>query len=148
VDNRTAGLWSPDGTQLLFVSNGDPNLGADIYVVPAAGGTVKVLANLEGPDTSPAWSPDGARITWVHGQGIRVMNADGSGQIPVTDGALEDSTPVWMDTTHIVFVRYSGQNLGAKDIFSAAAEANAAVIRLTNDPSGDLDPAFTPCARP
>jgi TolB protein len=148
VDNITAGLWSPDGSQLLFVSDGDPNIDEDIFVVPAAGGTVRPVANVDANDSAPAWSPDGAKIAWVHGSGIRVMNADGSAQVEVTDGSSEDSAPVWIDATHLVFVRYSGQNEGADDIFSAEAKANATVTRLTNDPHGDIAPAFTACARP
>ena len=40
---------------------------------------------VDGPGVrSPAWSPDGARISYIQNGAVRVMNADGSGQRTMT----------------------------------------------------------------
>jgi dipeptidyl aminopeptidase/acylaminoacyl peptidase len=62
--------WSPDGASLYFVSDrvaesyysgGD----ADLYRVPAAGGSIQKIASIDGPIGSFAVSPDGKRIAFV-----------------------------------------------------------------------------------
>ena len=61
--------WSPDGKQILFVSNRtkepDLNTNSDLYVVSADGGEPKQLTTNEGPDQIPNWSPDGKTIVYV-----------------------------------------------------------------------------------
>jgi dipeptidyl aminopeptidase/acylaminoacyl peptidase len=62
--------WSPDGTQVAFVSNrvAEPDLSydTDIWLVsadPAAAPQApRLVSDTEGPDASPAWSPDGRSI--------------------------------------------------------------------------------------
>ena len=57
-------FWSPDGSELLFVTNG-------IYVVRLDGSDLRQLAVLEGPLPVFAWSPDGSRIAAYHTKGLR-----------------------------------------------------------------------------
>jgi dipeptidyl aminopeptidase/acylaminoacyl peptidase len=60
--------WSPDGKQILFVSNRsddpDTNTNTDLFLVPSNGGEVKKLTTNEGPDDTPSWSDDGKRILY------------------------------------------------------------------------------------
>jgi Tol biopolymer transport system component len=88
--------YSPDGTTFLVAvreRESDPN--QDLYVVPVAGGNRERLTRGVNNAESRSWSPDGARIVFnnvVDGVGqLDVMNADGSGQKPIT--ANEAKTP-------------------------------------------------------
>jgi dipeptidyl aminopeptidase/acylaminoacyl peptidase len=62
--------WSPDSTRIAFVSNRtgkefDLDRNSDVWTVPAAGGELTKISDHVGPDTSPRWSPDGARIAFL-----------------------------------------------------------------------------------
>jgi Tol biopolymer transport system component len=96
--------WSPDGHQIAFRHNNT------ITVANADGTGVRQLAAPpptridrppgSGTPTTPAWSPDGATIAYSLLQsgdhcGIWLMNADGSGQRPLTDGSTCDREPAW-----------------------------------------------------
>ena len=59
---------SPDGSELCFVWNADPEPAAstnsDLWVVPMAGGDVVKITSNPAADTSPAYSPDGKYLAW------------------------------------------------------------------------------------
>jgi dipeptidyl aminopeptidase/acylaminoacyl peptidase len=60
--------WSPDGTQIAFVSgrgaDWDIDLVSDLYLVPATGGEPERLTDESGSCSDPVWSPDGTRIAF------------------------------------------------------------------------------------
>ncbi len=96
--------WSPDGQQIVFVShavtdNQLNSITAEIHVINAhgTGELVRLTDNVE-EERGPSWSPDGARIVFMCRRGgsdfeICVMNADGTGQVQLTDNTVFDGTP-------------------------------------------------------
>src|SRR5215472_3775100 len=97
VGNNVYPAFSPDGQKIVFTSNRTGT--SQVWVMNADGSNQTQLTfDPQSKDQVPDWSPDGSRIAYLadtHGTSdmgnswgdIWVMNADGSGQHPVTTGA-------------------------------------------------------------
>lgn len=61
--------WSPDGKQILFVSNRTPEpdstINTDVFIISTEGGEPKRVTTQEGVDQMPSWSRDGKSIVYV-----------------------------------------------------------------------------------
>jgi dipeptidyl aminopeptidase/acylaminoacyl peptidase len=64
--------WSPDGREIAFVSNREPDpdrfFNYDIFAVDVQDGTIRQLTHTESAEYRPVWSPDGSSIAY---QGTR-----------------------------------------------------------------------------
>jgi len=92
--------WSPDGTRIAF------GVGSGILSM-AADGSDRLRINQGEALREAAWSPDGTRIAYAayaeSGEGIWLVNADGSNPQQVTAGP--HSYPAWSpDGTRLAFV--------------------------------------------
>jgi Tol biopolymer transport system component len=112
--------WSPDGTKIAFEESTD---GVSGIAVVNADGTNHVFIGGTDGKSEPVWSPDGQKIAYTLAAfdhydpdcecdiyaptEIFTMNADGSGQINITNSpTVPDSLPDWSpDGTKIVFTR-------------------------------------------
>lgn len=74
-------VWSPDGSQIAFVS--DRAAGLQIFVMDAGGRNIRRLTPPGRAFEAPRWSADGARLAFVArgsaGVDVFTVNADGSG---------------------------------------------------------------------
>lgn len=92
--------WSPDGTEILFVSErgGQP----DVYIMNANGSNQRRVRRNSGHRTSPTWAPDGRRIAYSwNEEDIYIYNRfTGASEFLVTG-----ANPAWSpDGTHIAFI--------------------------------------------
>jgi Tol biopolymer transport system component len=100
------GAWSPDGQSIAFTRSA---AAWALYVVPSRGGKLRLVSRgCEAPaSTTGTWSPDGKRLVVVCGDGLWILNADGSGRRRLSvrgDGRV--GTPSWSpDGRHIAYGR-------------------------------------------
>jgi Tol biopolymer transport system component len=80
---------------------------AEIYTIPATGGTPTRLTHNDFSDIEPAWSPDGTQIAYWHGGELWVMQGDGSGAHRVYRGEGGAWAPAWSaEGTQIAFLKF------------------------------------------
>ena len=90
--------WSPDGTSFAATGahgSGDDNWwSAELYVIPGAGGTARVLHHPALQICEPTWSPDGSRVAFIEGL-MSDFGANGGDVlvVPVTGARARNLTP-------------------------------------------------------
>jgi Tol biopolymer transport system component len=111
VGSNVYPAFSPDGSKIVFTSNRTGT--SQVYVMNADGsGQTQLTFDPQPKDQVPDWNPDGSKIAYLadtHGISdvtqswgdIWVMNADGSGQHPITNGASWYGTACSPDGTRI-----------------------------------------------
>jgi len=122
--------WSPDGKELLYLTNPEPNqdefFNYDVYALKLADNTNRRITATEFIEYDPQWSPDGKRIlfrgtrrgltdreTTMEDTHVWVMNADGSDRREI--GAVLDNrqgSPKWAPDGNSVYftVQERGSN--------------------------------------
>ena len=113
--------WTPDGRTLIFSGNRSADweragLNSEVYALDIAGNQIRALTERDGPDDSPAVSPDGRLIAYTGFDDQRrsyenailyVMDTDGGNRRPLT-AALDRSVeaPVWAADGRSIYVSY------------------------------------------
>jgi Tol biopolymer transport system component len=143
--------WSPVGDSLLFTTQFLSDLAPSVRIAALAD-TARLPRLISANASQPRWSRDGRRIAFLaysissptgpEGDGIFVMNADGSGRRRVTSIG---NAPVWSpDGRRIAFeVNRSELGLpgGGSDIYVVEIDGGAPV-NITNNAPGQY--ATTP----
>jgi dipeptidyl aminopeptidase/acylaminoacyl peptidase len=95
--------WSPDGREILFLSNREPNadefFNYDVFALKVADGSIRRITATENCEYEPLWSPDGKAIallstkrgitdreTTMEDTHAWVMDADGSHRREIDSG--------------------------------------------------------------
>lgn len=138
-------VWTPDGKSLLFTSNRNPDWeyefrNSEIYSVSVENGEIRALTDRDGPDRSPAVSPDGRYVAYVglddrlqtyQVARLSIMNADGTGKRVLVSGLDRGAaSPVWDPSGGGVYFQYD--DLGNSKIAYATMEGQVSVL------AGDL----------
>jgi ABC-type sugar transport system substrate-binding protein len=138
-ENDWEPAWSPDGSQIAFVSDRPTEDGGlFIYVMNADGSGVRRLSAF--PDSShPDWSPDGSAVVFSarenDNRDIYVMRADGSAPaVNLTNSPEQDTRPTWSPDGSLI-AWLSGDE-GAWNIFVMNVDGSNAQ-QITN--GGRLD---------
>ena len=114
--NDTDPQWSPDGTRIAFVSDRtgkayDDSHNTDVWVIPAAGGTLTRISDHDFEDETPRWSSDGKQILFAGQMAIhqfpKLYVADSSGgaasQLAVKDLDLIPGDLHWPAPGSVLF---------------------------------------------
>lgn len=157
---NSSAVYSPDGSQIAFSSDAEPNL--QVFVMSADGsGSPTQLTDDDVQAEMGDWSPDGSQIVFTslrdstgcsetprdvvvcteYNREIYVMNADGSDQARLTDDPADDSSPSWSpDGTQIVF---DSDRAGNDDIYVMNADGSD-VRQLTSGAADEGFPTWSP----
>jgi len=129
-----------------------------IYLINTDLTGLTLLTNMEEGACQPTWSPDGTQIVFISpckGRGefyenvynnssLYIINADGTGQKPLTTVPGSDFDPAWSpDGKRIAFTSLRD---GKKDIYLLTLETGAItqLTTVTNDVQENSQPAWSP----
>lgn len=162
IYNESSPKWSPDGTQIAFVSNrtADPdrNANTDIWIIDAKPNAVmKQVTTWTGRDSGPEWSPDGKQIAYVRSTSsdnyfmydqtiLCVVSKDG-GEPKLLSKTLDRpvGSPLWTKdgaSLHALVTddrtRYVAQFTAADGKMTKTLTGNRSVSALERHPSGSI----------
>jgi len=148
-DHYLSPTWSPDGRELIFVSNRGHIHGSGGFWRMAAhpGATPRELRYEETTwKARPDWSPDGKRVVYSSYLGrqwnqLWLMTSEGGDVFPLTYGEFDATAPRWSrDGRHIAYVSNEDGNtsLWIVDVPGARQQRVVATERRYREPVGRL----------
>jgi len=113
--------WSPNGDEILFVSNRGPDpdrfFNYDVFAVAVASGSVRRLTETQSAEYYPRWSPDGRRIafsgtrrpltsseTTMEDTHVWVMDASGGSRQEIGTIDNRQGAPLWSHDGRFLYV--------------------------------------------
>lgn len=163
--------WSPDGRTLAFtraVVRGTKPITIEIWLVDVAAGTARRLTTgstarvgdrLRSQDGYPSWSPDGARVLYVHEEHatpagldqFTVMSVakDGTEPRSITPNDVNGGQPTWApDGTLIAFQSPPDKEGVTRALYTIRPDGTG-MTSLTNtlDPNDSFHPTWSPDSR-
>jgi Tol biopolymer transport system component len=140
-----APAWSPDGSTIAFVRDGDaPTYSPSILVVPVAGGDARTIV----PDgNQPAWSPDGSRLVFAYEPPgeleLEIAAADGTGAHPVSPTPVVGVAPTWSPDGRLIAFTTGVDSAGLIDIDTIHPDGTGRATLIHDGTS----PAWSPDGR-
>ena len=146
-DHYLSPTWSPDGRELILVSNREHIHGTGgMWRMDATPGAP--MREIHYEETTwkarPDWAPDGARVVYSSYLGrqwnqLWLMTSDGGDPFPLTYGEFDATAPRWShDGKHIAYISNEGGNtaLWVIDVPGAARRPIVAAERRYRGPVG------------
>lgn len=118
-DTEISPAWSPDGTELVFISNRGHIYGSGGFwrMKAQPGAEAREIYYEETTwKARPDWSPDGSRLVYSSYLGrqwnqLWMIPAEGGDAFPLTYGEYDNTAPRWSpDGRHIAFISNRGGN--------------------------------------
>lgn len=136
--------WSPDDRRIVFAANRvdnplDDPVEAELWSVDVERGELKQLTDRDGPDFSPAYSPDGKSIAYLgfddeklgyHNVDVYIMNVnDGRHRNLTTELDRQITDVVWAGASNRLYVEYDDR--GQRKV--ASLSMNSGIDVLVDD---------------
>jgi dipeptidyl aminopeptidase/acylaminoacyl peptidase len=151
VGGAEAPRWSPDGSQVVFVSSlgGGPELWS---AAPDGGALTRLTVGMGGighlASFMPVWSPTGRHIAYVSAKTgadeVWLWSADGAPDRQLTGLGARIEALAWAPDGEALAVASNAR--GVFDVYRVDV-ATGATRQLTNDPCYEVYPRFTPDGR-
>lgn len=154
--DETQPVFSPDGSRIAFVWEGENSSNSDIYIKPVRGVGMERLTTNPAEDLSPTWSPDGKRLAWLRTTETETLVLVSTAQPGSTHGKVTSLYPNRIEAVgrHLDWApdgKYlaAGDKRNQDDPFAIVLieMATGHKIQLSNPPPGtvgDSNPAFSP----
>jgi TolB protein len=148
-DHYLSPTWSPDGRELIVVSNRNHIWGTGGFWRMSAepGDSMRLIHDEETTwKARPDWSPDGTRVVYSSYLGTQynqlwLMRSEGSDPLELTYGAFDATSPRWSrDAKHIAYISNEGGNtsLWVIDVPGTAKQKIEAKTLTFIEPVGTL----------
>ncbi|MFZ5979753.1 MAG: TolB family protein, partial [Candidatus Zixiibacteriota bacterium] len=127
-------VWSPDGSQLAFISTRDKKTG--IYIIPTAGGAEKQIIEIEGAIANLQWTPDARQLVFA----LRYNDSH-----HIKDEKEKKEPPVFRHITRLYY-RLDGSGFLPKDRFQiyALTIADGKLRQITDGSRDNICPHLSP----
>ena len=136
--------WAHDGSLLLFTSYRGGQ-GAQVFVLPAAGGRIYLVSGRKGLNTSASYSPDGREIVCSLSQDgnseVYALDARGGSLRRLTEHRGIDTSPAWSPTGREI--AFTSDRSGQPQVYVMDREGGN-LRRLTFELNYTDSPAWSP----
>jgi TolB protein len=145
-----APVWSPDGDRIAFGFGGffqttGGLAAADVAVIDADGGNLKILTDSKANVGLPSWSPDGRRLVYREAgkarNGLSIVDVATGVSTVLSTGASHENFPAWSPLGDRI--AFTSDRDGDYDIYTVKADGTD-VRRLTRTPGNDAHNAWSP----
>ena len=142
--NETSPVWSPDGSQFVYVSERNGN--RELYLMNSNGQNDRRLTEHPADDWMPVWAPDGETIAFVSRRygnwDLFTIKPDGSELTRLTE------TPQWNNWTPAYSpdgqeMAFASNRDGDWELYIMNSDGSMPV-RITESPGNDFSPAWSP----